>query len=407
MKNKVQEQYSNWVYPDPIEDMVHAITVNNYLEIGDPLAYWPLMWPHKRSIDKLDILVAGCGTNQAAYYACRNPHWNVIGLDISDSSLEHQTKLKTKHNLVNLRLEKLDLTQVKTLGLNFDFISSTGVLHHLPNPDEGLLALKSVLRPEGVMNLMVYGTSLRLGIYMMQEVFRMLRFEQTKVDIDLVRMTVNSLDTDHVLKKYINVAEDLSYDAGIVDTFLHPQDRSYSVKEVFEFTRKAGLEFLSWCEPAVYSLEQSISKNHPLWQKINGQNLTLEQKSYINDLLVQNRGTHRWLCAHPKYVKKYRINFKNNSLLGSYLHLHRLVKLVTPSDLTLQTPAKLERETFIFEMSPLLAHVLEKMNGKTTIGSALEILIPDPGNRSELTESLIKEIESLYDRGHIYIFLPE
>lgn len=407
MKTKVEEQYTHWVYPAPVEDMRAAISNGTYIEIGDPFLYWPLMWPHRRSVEKLDILVAGCGTNQAAYYACRNPNWNVIGIDLSESSLAHQRKLKEKHHLSNLRLEKMDLTKVQSLGTDFDFITSTGVLHHLPNPDEGLLALKNVLRPDGVMNLMVYGTNLRLGVYLMQEVFRTLGFTQTKEDVDIVRTTVESLDTEHVLKRYMKLAHDLTYDAGIVDTFLHPQDRAYTVKEIFAFTRNAGLEFLSWVDPIEYSLEQSVPKKHPLWKKINGAQLPKEVLYHINDLLVQNRGTHRWLCAHTDFVQRTQVDFKNDSFLNYQLNFHRATKVIQQSDIKQNTSAKLEREKFYFEMTYELTQIMQKMDSKTTIGQALEGLNLTRESKDKVIEALRKEIQSLYERGHIYVFLPE
>ena len=412
MEHKVEEQYTNWVYPDPIEDMQAAIAKGEYLEIGDPLMYWPLMWPHKRSIDKLDILVAGCGSNQAAYYACRNPNWNVLGIDLSDSSLAHQKKLKDKHNLSNLRLEKLDLTKIKSLGLDFDFITSTGVLHHLPEPDEGLAALQSVLRLEGVINLMVYGTSLRLGVYMMQEVFRMLKFDQTKSDVDIVRATVDSLHPEYVLKRYMKAGYDLKYDAGMVDTFLHPQDRSYSVKELFAFTRKAGLEFLSWCDPSEYCLEMAIPAAHSLWARINSNKLRNEEKYHIHDLLVQDRGTHRWLCAHPEYVKKYKVTFEISEFLKYSLLLHRTTKIVKSSDLQNKNNAVFKRSNFNteyqFEISHDLALVINVLSkGKKNIDEALASLNLEPNTQSEMIQKLIPEIKSLYESGHIYVLLPE
>lgn len=407
MNNKVEDQYTNWVYPEPVKDMREFIATGKGLEIGEPFAYWPLMWPHKRSIGKLDILSAGCGTNQAAYYACRNPDWNVVGIDISESSLAHQQMLKEKHNLTNLTLKKLDLTKIESLGLDFDFITCTGVLHHLSDPDEGLLALRRVLRTEGVINLMVYGSALRIGVYMMQEVFRMLNLQQSKVDVDIVRETINSLHPDHVLRRYMKIANDLKYDGGIVDTFLHPQDRAYSVKEVFEFTRNAGLEFLNWTDPIEYSMEYTVPKSHSLWKKINDNQVSLEDKYHINDLLVQGRGTHRWFCAHPDYVMKCRITFEHEHFLDYLVNLHRSAKVIIPSDLSKKTIAELEREKFKFNLSSNLAAIIMKMDGKTSIRGALESLNVNISSNGDLIDSLRKEIKSLYDCGHIYVLLPE
>ena len=66
MSELVENQYREWVYPLPVDDMREAIANGSYWEIGDPSLYWPLFWPHQRDADKLDILVAGCGTNLQA-----------------------------------------------------------------------------------------------------------------------------------------------------------------------------------------------------------------------------------------------------------------------------------------------------------------------------------------------------
>jgi len=407
MKNKVEEQYTNWVYPAPIEDLMSAIKTGKYYEIGDPLMYWPLMWPHKRGVGKLDILSAGCGTNQAAYYAFRNPEWNVVGIDLSDSSIAHQQFLKEKHNLTNLTLKKFDLIKVKSLGLDFDFITCTGVLHHLPNPDEGLAALKSVLRPEGVMNLMVYGTSLRLGVYMLQEVFRILGFDQAQSDVDIVKETIASLNHNHVLRRYADTSEDLRYDSGIVDTFLHTQDRSYSIRELFKFTQNAGLDFINWCDSIEYSLEHAVPKSHSLWRKINNQQLSTEDRYQICDLLVQNQGTHRWICAHPTYVKKIKISFEDDSFYNCTLMLHRNAKLIAPSDLNKKTTSQFERESFKFYISPNLTLILEGCRTKKSINEVLNSLKIEEASKNQILTLLKAEIKSLYERGHIYVLLPE
>jgi 2-polyprenyl-3-methyl-5-hydroxy-6-metoxy-1,4-benzoquinol methylase len=69
---------------------------------------------------------------------------------------------------------RLLIERVRELGQTFDQIVCTGVLHHLPDPDSGLRALRSVLAPDGAMHLMIYAAYGRAGIYMMQECCRLL-----------------------------------------------------------------------------------------------------------------------------------------------------------------------------------------------------------------------------------------
>ena len=61
--------------------------------------------------------------------------------------------------------------------MSFDQIVCTGVLHHLADPDAGLRALRSVLKPDGAMHLMVYAPYGRTGIYMLQDFCRRLAID--------------------------------------------------------------------------------------------------------------------------------------------------------------------------------------------------------------------------------------
>jgi SAM-dependent methyltransferase len=55
-----------------------------------------LLWPTEKPRADRDILVAGCGTSQAAAYAIREPDAHVTGIDISEASLGHMRGLQRK-----------------------------------------------------------------------------------------------------------------------------------------------------------------------------------------------------------------------------------------------------------------------------------------------------------------------
>ena len=135
----------------------------------------------------LDILVAGCGTWQAAKYALCRPDARVVGIDVSTTSLDHTEQLKRKYNLTNLETRQLPIESAAALDRHFDLIVCTGVLHHLADPDAGLRALRSVLKPEGAMYLMVYAPYGRTGVYMLQDYCRRLGIGTSEREIsDLI-----------------------------------------------------------------------------------------------------------------------------------------------------------------------------------------------------------------------------
>lgn len=254
---KVARQYTDYSYPKPVEDIAAAIK-DGLIELVDPSAYGPIYWPEGPPRPDLAILVAGCGTQQAAITAFKNPGAKVVGVDLSEASLGHQRYLRGKHGLGNLQLYQGDLCHVGAIGQDFDLIISTGVLHHLPDPSRGLSALASVLRPEGVMGLMVYGAAGRAGVYMLQDAFRRMGLGQSEVDVARVRRVLETLPSLHPAQTYIKNAAELAEDTAIVDTFLHPQDRAYTVPQLLQWLDDSGLALQTWAQNQFYYPEALI-----------------------------------------------------------------------------------------------------------------------------------------------------
>src|SRR5262249_43010175 len=159
-------------------------------------------------------LVAGCGTVSAAAYAYVFPRARILGIDISSASLAHEDLLKKKHALGNLTLRHCRLEDAATLGADFDFINAHGVLHHLADPVAGLRALGKVLRPKGVIDIMIYARYGRAEVYMLQEFFRLLGLGQDAQGIQTVKDTLRTLGLDHPMQRHLRVPGDFNSDAG-------------------------------------------------------------------------------------------------------------------------------------------------------------------------------------------------
>ena len=97
--DKVRAFYNQRPYPPPVSDL------DDYgLQWDDRArrrADFHLYWPFKSYCEGLNILVAGCGTSQAARHALRNPENRVTGIDVSSTSIEHTEGLKHKYQLDN------------------------------------------------------------------------------------------------------------------------------------------------------------------------------------------------------------------------------------------------------------------------------------------------------------------
>jgi SAM-dependent methyltransferase len=112
-------------------------------------------------------------------------------------------ELKRKYKLDNLEVHQLSIERAGELATTFDQIVCTGVLHHLPDPDAGLKALRSVLDPEGAMHLMVYAPYGRTGIYMLQEFCRRIGIAATDEGIRDLVAALKSLPPGHPLESLL------------------------------------------------------------------------------------------------------------------------------------------------------------------------------------------------------------
>src|SRR5262249_1944287 len=138
------------------------------------------------------------------------------------------------------------------LGRTFDQIVCTGVLHHLPDPDRGLRALRDVLAPDGALHLMVYAAYGRAGIYMMQEYCRLLGISTSDADLRDLATTLETLAADHPLASVLRRWRDFRNPDALADALLHPLDRAYTVPELYAWLERCGMTFGRWFEQAPY-----------------------------------------------------------------------------------------------------------------------------------------------------------
>ncbi len=246
---QVSAFYERHPYPPPVDDL------QTYRQLWDDQrrrADSHLFWPAEPYRDDRSILVAGCGTTQAAHYALRWPRAQVIGIDVSSRSIAFTQGLKRTHALANLEVRQLPVERAAELRQSFEHVVCTGVLHHLPNPDAGLRALRDVLTPTGAINVMVYAPYGRAGIYMLQHYCRRLGIGTTAPEIRDLAASLKALPPDHPLAPLLRNSPDFTDLAGLADALLHPQDRSYSVPQLLDFLGRAGLAFGRWVRQAPY-----------------------------------------------------------------------------------------------------------------------------------------------------------
>ena len=309
----VRDFYDRYPYPPPADNLEQY--QRQWQDRQRRRADFHLFWPDSPYKEEQSILIAGCGTSQAAKHALRWPQTQVTGIDFSATSVRRTENLKRKYNLNNLLVRQLAIERVRELETSFDQIVCTGVLHHLEDPDAGLAALRNVLKPNGAMHLMVYAPYGRTGIYMLQEFCRRIGIHATDADIRDLIGALSALPPGHPLQSLLAQAPDFRNEAALADALLHPQDRAYSVPQLFDFLENGGLAFGRWVKQAPYSLHCGVTAKIP--QVARMKRLSREEQYAAIELFRGTMLRHSLVVYHDdRAIDRHQISFDSDTWLG-------------------------------------------------------------------------------------------
>jgi SAM-dependent methyltransferase len=378
----IQTQYDRWVYPPRCHDLAVlqlSSPVLNYQDLHS--LYW-LFWPDGTPREDLDILVAGCGSMQAAAQAYMYPRARVVGIDISGACLEHNEVLQRKHNLANLTLQQMRVEDAGSLGAGFDFIIGYNVLHHLADPAAGLRGLGQALRPDGVLDLRVHGKYGWAGVTMLQDLFRAMGLQQDAAGIQTARDVLASLAPQHPAQLFVKQATaELATDEGLVNAFLTPRDRPFTCGECLDLVQEAGLVFQGWKENALYHADTRVPPGDRLWPLLR--TLNERQLWQTIETLDPTIGVHSFLaCRADRDPATYRIQFDDNAFLD-YVPVARISQKVEPNRLRRQ-PAFIARPPFPpLPLDDRQFAVFRQIDGNRTVRACLAeagLSVEDPAN---------------------------
>ena len=339
-----ESQYERWPHPAHCHDLTALPLTSPVMAYQDLRSLFWLFWPNRAIDEELDILVAGCGSVQGAAQALVYPRARVVAIDISRACLENTESLKRKHGLGNLTVRQLRLEDVGSLNASFDYIICHDVLHCLVDPAAGLRALGQVLRPDGVVDIMVHGRVGRAGVTMLQELFRVMGVQQDTAGVRTIRDVLASLPPTHPVQHYRRLAaQDLTSDEGLVDTFLSRRNRPYSCGECLDLVADAGLVFQGWKENALYYADTRIPAGDRLWPHLN--TLADRQLWSTIEILDSTILAHRFhVCRTDAPPATYKIHFGDDAFLD-FVPVARVSQTVAANRLRRQ-PAFIARPPF-------------------------------------------------------------
>ena len=153
------------------------------------------------------ILDAGCGSGyKALVLAMANPGAQIVGIDISEKSVELARQRLQYHGFDNAEFHVLPIEELPSLGLEFDYINNDEVLYLFPDIVVGLQAMKSVLKPDGIIRTNLHSSLQRHAIFRVQEMFQMMGLMNEnpgEMEMEVARETFDALKDSIILKRQI------------------------------------------------------------------------------------------------------------------------------------------------------------------------------------------------------------
>ncbi len=249
---KIQHQYDFSPYPhhpmeqarpvQPDELFVYNLTTPYYLRNRQ------VAFPGDRV-----ILDAGCGSGyKALTLAQANPGAQIVGVDISEASIQVARQRFASLGLENVRFEVMGIEDIASLGLEFDYINCDEVLYLVPDAPSSLKSLSAVLKPQGILRGNLHSLLQRKNFFRAQKAFEILGLMNNpeSKEIQMTQHILKALKDQVDLKQKMqsHLVDDLSQpekQQSVLMNLLLQNDQGFTIPQMFALLQDADLEFIS------------------------------------------------------------------------------------------------------------------------------------------------------------------
>ncbi len=198
---------------------------------------------------KLNLLVAGCGTGfEPIDLARMDSQLTITALDLSRASLAYGYRIAQELDLNNIHFIQGDILAVNNLNQQFDVVNSTGVLHHMENPEAGWRALCAATKPGGVMRISLYSELARTRIVAARELIQQQNISSSAESIKQFRAQIFSLPPEHPLHP-LTQSHDFYSTSGCRDLLFHVQEHRFTLLQIESMLPRLGLKLIGFDVP--------------------------------------------------------------------------------------------------------------------------------------------------------------
>ncbi len=191
------------------------------------------------------VLDAGCGAGRHSYFAAKYGA-GVVAFDISSRAVD--AAAKNLEGLPGTLAVQADIYDLPTNWNNrFDYVISIGVIHHLPDPQDGFRRLIKTIKPGGAISIWVYGRKdNRLAMYLFEPLRRVSTLLPHRLLYVLSFVGAVVLDTINrlkvpIFKNYTCFPFKTKWN-DVFDVFSVPSAKYYTTDDIQGWFKQAGLK---------------------------------------------------------------------------------------------------------------------------------------------------------------------
>ncbi len=373
---RLAQQYEAYPYPqrDPRDEAKRLI-------IGSPshlreIDYWVFQASRPAS-QPLRALFAGGGTGDgtimlAQQLARAARPGQVTHLDRSIAA-QAVARARAEARGLDIAFHQGSLLDLAASGLGpFDYIDCCGVLHHLPDPAEGLRALLSVLAPGGGLGLMLYAPHGRTGVYMLQDALARLApaDEPPQARLDAARRVMRHLPATAWLRANPYFGDHIEGgDAGLYDLLLNPRDTAFDVTRLSALLEGAGLLPTCLMEPMRY--DPAVLLPDPRL-RARLEPLRPMQRAAVAEALAGNMSTHVVYCVRADEARPAPDPMNPAAIpVARELPAPELARAIRPDG---ALPMVFDGLRVPVPLPPLASAILKLVDGTRTVAAISEAL---------------------------------
>jgi len=195
---------------------------------------------------KPEILIAGCGTGQQAMAWSAYKDSKICAVDLSSESLAYAIRKAKEKNIKNINFYHLDLLDLELLNKKFDIIISTGCLHHMEKPEDGLESLVNVLKPQGLIYLGLYSKRARSEIEWTRKYIQKRKIDVTEDNMRSFRTKI--LNSENKKLQSIRGLLDFFSLSNFRDLLFNYTEHTYDFIKIKELLESKKLNFIAFNE---------------------------------------------------------------------------------------------------------------------------------------------------------------